>query len=317
MDQLAETDISPYHRFNRAEWADFRDDQPMVLGEQELERLQGLNERLSIDEVKDIYLPLSRLLSFYVEASQKLRDAAQRFLGAPDIHVPYVIGLAGSVAAGKSTTARVLKTLLARWPNTPKVDLVTTDGFLFPNEILKQEGLLDRKGFPESYDVSALMAFLAKLKAGERHVAAPLYSHIIYDIVPEQNIVIDQPDIVIVEGLNVLQAAELPKNGEAMPFVSDFFDFSIYLDAPVDVTERWYIRRFLKLRTTAFRDPTSYFHKYADLTDEEAEKTAHEIWRTINLPNLTNNIRPTRFRADLILNKGEKHRIESVQLRKL
>jgi type I pantothenate kinase len=317
MDQLVQTDISPYHRFSRAEWADFRDDQPLVLGEQELERLQGLNERLSIEEVVDIYLPLSRLLSFYVEASQTLRAATQHFLGAPDTRVPYIIGLAGSVAAGKSTTARVLKTLLARWPHTPKVDLVTTDGFLHPNAILENEGLLDRKGFPESYDVGALLSFLARLKAGERNVAAPLYSHIIYDIVPGQTIVVDQPDIVIVEGLNVLQAAEMPKNGDAVPFVSDFFDFSIYLDAPVEATERWYIKRFLKLRTTAFRDPTSYFHKFADLSNEEAEKTARQIWKTINLPNLTNNIRPTRFRADLILNKGEKHVIDSVQLRKV
>jgi type I pantothenate kinase len=317
MDQLVHTDISPFHSFSRAEWADFRDDQPMVLREDELERLQGLNERLSLDEITEIYLPLSRLLTFYVEASQTLHGATQHFLGAPDLHVPYVIGLAGSVAAGKSTTARVLKTLLARWPNTPKVDLIATDGFLYPNAVLEKDGLLDRKGFPESYDVSALMAFLAKLKAGERHVAAPLYSHIIYDVVPDQNIVVDQPDILIVEGLNVLQAADMPMNGEAVPFVSDFFDFSIYLDAPVEATERWYIRRFLKLRTTAFRDPTSYFHKYADLTDDEAEDTARRIWQTINLPNLVENIRPTRFRADLILNKAEKHKIDNVQLRKV
>jgi type I pantothenate kinase len=317
MDQLSQPHISPYHSFSRAEWADFRDDQPLVLAEDELERLQGLNERLSLAEITEIYLPLSRLLSFYVEASQKLRAGTQRFLGAPDLHVPYIIGLAGSVAAGKSTTARVLKTLLARWPNTPKVDLVTTDGFLFPNAVLEQEGLLDRKGFPESYDVPALLGFLSKIKAGQRPVSAPLYSHIIYDIVPDQSIVIDQPDILIVEGLNVLQAAEIPKHGEAVPFVSDFFDFSIYLDAPVEATERWYIRRFLKLRTTAFRDPTSYFHKYAELSDEQAEQTGRKIWETINLPNLVDNIRPTRFRADLILNKGEKHVIEQVQLRKI
>ena len=225
--------------------------------------------------------------------------------------------MAGSVAAGKSTTARVLKTLLARWPNMPKVDLVTTDGFLYPNAVLEREGLLERKGFPESYDVSALMTFLAQLKAGVRHVAAPIYSHIIYDIVPRQTIVIDQPDILIVEGLNVLQAADMPRDGGAVPFVSDFFDFSIYLDAPVEATERWYIKRFLKLRMTAFRDPTSYFHKYAELSDAEAEATARRIWERINLPNLVDNIRPTRFRADLILTKGEKHRIDSVQLRKI
>ncbi len=234
-------------------------------------RLQSLNDPISLEEVIAIYLPLSRLLSLYVAATQGLFKATQRFLLAErEVKVPYIIGVAGSVAVGKSTTARVLKALLARWPNTPKVDLVTTDGFLFPNAELNRLGLMERKGFPESYDTPTLLRFLADIKAGKRHVAAPLYSHLVYDVVPGETTVVDRPDILIVEGLNVLQPARLPRDGTAIPFVSDFFDFSVYLDAHEEDLHRWYVNRFLRLRHTAFRDPLSYFRKYAEISEEEA-----------------------------------------------
>ena len=264
-----------------------------------------------------IYLPLSRLLSLYVAATQGLFKATQRFLMAADGKVPYVIGLAGSVSAGKSTTARVLRALLSRWPNTPKVELITTDGFLYPNKILESQGLMERKGFPESYDGAALLRFLSDIKAGKSHVEAPVYSHLVYDVVPNETISVDRPDILIVEGLNVLLSGRSGKGDVAIPVVSDFFDFSIYLHAEEEQLERWYIERFMRLRQTAFRDPRSYFKKYAELTDEEAEATAHSIWSRINLPNLHENILPTRPRAGLILTKGASHRIEQVALRKL
>lgn len=279
--------------------------------------MRGLNEHLSMDEVEMIYLPMSRLLSLYVEATQSLFRATQEFLHAGKSKVPYIIGIGGSVAAGKSTTARVLKALLARWPNTPKVDLVTTDGFLFPNAVLEAEGLMERKGFPDSYDLPALLEFLTRIKAGDRSVPAPVYSHFTYDIVEGQHIVVDRPDILILEGLNVLQVGTMPRDGEAIPFVSDFFDFSIYLDADMETVEKWYVSRFLRLRSTAFRDPGSYFHRYAQLDDDAARETALGIWNRINLPNLKENVRPTRHRADLILKKGDDHRIETVNLRKL
>jgi type I pantothenate kinase len=261
---------------------------------------------------------LSRLLSLYVAATQGLFKATQRFLLAEkEEKVPYIIGVSGSVAVGKSTTARVLKALLARWPNTPKVDLVTTDGFLLPNAELERLDLMDRKGFPESYDTGNILRFLADIKAGKRNVAAPLYSHLVYDVVPGEEVVIDRPDILILEGLNVLQPARLPKDGEAIPFVSDFFDFSIYLDAEEEDLHRWYVNRFLRLRHTSFRDPLSYFRKYAELSEAEAMEVANTLWKRINLVNLRENILPTRQRASLILRKGASHRIEAVALRRL
>jgi type I pantothenate kinase len=290
----------------------------LTLTAHDVARLQSLNDPISLDEVIAIYLPLSRLLSLYVAATQGLFKATQRFLLAEaDTKAPYIIGVAGSVAVGKSTTARVLQALLARWPNTPKVDLVTTDGFLLPNEELSRLGLMERKGFPESYDTGALLHFLADLKAGKRNVKAPVYSHLVYDVVPDDHVVIDRPDLLIVEGLNVLQPARLPKDGKAIPFVSDFFDFSIYLDADEADLHRWYVDRFLRLRQTAFRDPLSFFRKYAELAEAQAIATADELWNRINLVNLRENIVPTRQRASLILRKGPSHCIEQVALRRL
>jgi type I pantothenate kinase len=303
--------------FSRAEWAARREDTPMTLTADEISELKAFNDRLSIREVEEIYLPLSRLLSFYVGAAQKLFRAMQRFLGTEDAKVPYIIGIGGSVAVGKSTTARVLQALLARWPNTPKVDLITTDGFLLPNAVLVREGLMEKKGFPESYDLPALLRFLTGIKAGQRPVRAPVYSHLVYDVVPAEWIEIDRPDILIVEGLNVLQAGRLPKDGKAVPFVSDFFDFSVYIDATEEVLQHWYVERFLRLRETAFRDPKSYFHRYSKLNDKEAVETATSIWQRINLVNLRENILPTRQRASLILQKSENHSIDEVALRRL
>jgi type I pantothenate kinase len=311
-------ELSPYRIFSRDEWARLRADTPLTLTADEVQRLQSLNDPISLDEVVAIYLPLSRLLSLYVAAMQALFKATQRFLLADgDTKVPYIIGVAGSVAVGKSTTARVLKALLARWPNTPKVDLVTTDGFLLPNDELTRLGLMDRKGFPESYDTGGLLHFLADIKAGKRNVRAPVYSHLVYDVVPGEGVVIDRPDLLIVEGLNVLQPARLPKDGKAIPFVSDYFDFSIYLDADEADLHRWYVDRFLRLRQTAFRDPLSFFRKYAEIAEGEAIATADDLWNRINLVNLRDNILPTRQRASLILSKGPSHRIEQVALRRL
>ena len=317
MEQRTDQDHSPYRIFSRSEWAALRADTPMTLTPPEVAALRSLHDRLDMAEVEEIYLPLSRLLSLYVAATQRLFRAQQNFLGTEDAKMPYIIGIGGSVAVGKSTTARVLQALLARWPNTPKVDLITTDGFLYPNAVLTQEGLMDKKGFPESYDLPELLRFLSGIKAGRRPVRAPVYSHLVYDVVPNEWIEIDRPDILIVEGLNVLQAGRLPKDGAAIPFVSDFFDFSIYLDADQDVLRRWYVDRFLALRGTSFRDPRSYFHRYAKLSDAEAVETATSIWTGINLINLWENILPTRQRADLILKKEESHLVEEVALRRL
>ena len=317
MEQRTEDELSPYRVFRRAEWAALRKDTPMTLTAGEIAQLRSLNDRLDISEVEEIYLPLSRLLSMYVAATQRLFHAQQGFLGTEDAKMPYIIGVAGSVAVGKSTTARVLQALLMRWPNTPRVDLLTTDGFLFPNAVLEREQLMDKKGFPESYDLPALLRFLSDVKAGRRPVRAPVYSHLIYDVMPNEWVEIDRPDILIVEGLNVLQAGRVPKDGKAIPFVSDFFDFSVYLDADEDVLRNWYVDRFLTLRGTAFRDPMSYFHRYSRLSDEQATATATSIWSRINLVNLHDNILPTRRRADLILKKDESHAVEEVALRRL
>src|SRR6266481_4541387 len=286
MEQRTEEILSPYRIFPRAEWARLRADTPMTLSPAEVGRLRSVHDRLDMREVEEIYLPLSRLLSLYVAATQRLVRAQQKFLGTEDAKMPYIIGVAGSVAAGKSTTARVLQALLARWPNVPKVDLITTDGFLYPNAVLAREGLMERKGFPESYDLPGLLRFLSDVKAGRRPTRAPIYSHLVYDIIPNEWVEIDRPDILIVEGLNVLQTGRPPKDGKAIPYVSDFFDFSVYLDADEDVLRGWYVDRFLALRGTAFADPKSYFHRYSTLSDAEAVATATSIWNRINLVNL-------------------------------
>jgi type I pantothenate kinase len=309
--------FSPYRVFSREEWAKLRADTPMTLVQRELEQLSGLIEDLSMVEVEQIYLPLSRLLNLHVAAAQELHAVTNRFLGRKDHRVPYILGIAGSVAVGKSTTARVLKALLARWPDHPRVDLITTDGFLHPNEELNRRGIMHRKGFPESFDTARLLNFLHEVKSGKEKIAAPVYSHFHYDILPGQSLAIDRPDILIVEGLNVLQPARMPKDGEAIPFVSDFFNFSIYIDADAKVIEEWYVTRFMRLRQTAFRDPGAYFHRYAHLTPDAARAQALEIWRTINEKNLAENILPTRQRARLILRKSANHRIEDVALRRI
>src|ERR1700731_461040 len=317
MEQRTEDRLSPYHVFSRAEWAALREDTPMTLTPDEVMRLRSMHDRLDIAEIEEIYLPLSRLLSLYVAATQRLFRAQQRFLSTEDAKMPYIIGVAGSVAVGKSTTARVLQALLARWPNVPKVDLVTTDGFLYPNAVLERDRLMERKGFPESYDLPALLRFLSEIKAGRRPTRAPVYSHLVANVIPNHWIEIAQPDILIVEGLNVLQAARPPRDGNAIPFVSDFFDFSVYIDADEDMLLRWYVERFFTFRETAFRDPMSYFHRYSQLSDEAATETATSIWTRINLLNLRENILPTRQRADLILKKAANHAVEQVSLRRL
>ncbi|MCB1507053.1 MAG: type I pantothenate kinase [Hyphomicrobiaceae bacterium] len=309
--------FSPYRQFNRSEWARLRADTPMTLSSPELEQLSGVIEELSVEEVETIYLPLSRLLNLYVAAAQELHAVTSKFLGRREGKVPFIIGVAGSVAVGKSTTARVLRALLARWPDHPRVDLMTTDGFLYPNAELERLGMMERKGFPESFDTTRLLNFLAEVKSGVNGTEAPVYSHFHYDIIPGQTVRIESPDILIVEGLNVLQPARLPNDGEAIPFVSDFFDFSIYMDANPELIQRWYVTRFMRLRTTAFRDPAAYFHRYSKLTSSEAEERALTIWRTINLKNLHENILPTRQRASLILRKGPDHKIEAVSLRRV
>jgi len=308
---------NPYRIFTREQWARLRDDTPMTLEPGEFDRLRSLHDRLDIKEVEEIYLPLSRLLSIYVDAAQRLYYAQRQFLGIRDRKMPYIIGIAGSVAGGKSTTARVLQALLARWSPRPKVDLVTTDGFLHPNAVLERLGLIQKKGFPASYDLPLLLSFLSDIKAGRRQVRAPVYSHLSWDIVPNQWQEVDQPDILIVEGVNVLQTGPLPQHGKAVPVVSDFFDFSVYIDADEAVLREWYVERWLTLRDTAFTDPKSYFHRYALLSDEEAIATATAIWERTNLANLEENILPTRPRATLILKKGADHVIETVSLRRL
>lgn len=308
-------EISRYIDLNRAEWAKLRASTPLPLSEAQLRPLGGLTERVSLDEVVDVYLPLSRLLNLYVGATQRLHEATSTFLGGGShLRIPYVIGIAGSVAVGKSTASRILQALLSHWPSHPKVDLVTTDGFLLPQHELDARGLMERKGFPESYDVRRLLRFLADVKSGLPEVSAPVYSHLTYDVVPGEYQAVRQPDIVIVEGLNVLQTRTRRGRSPAM-FVSDFFDFTIYVDANEADIEHWYIERFLKLRATVFQNPSSYFHRYAALSADEAESTARRIWQTINLVNLRENVAPTRERAHLVLEKGRDHAVRRVRLR--
>jgi type I pantothenate kinase len=308
-----------YMSFTRAQWATLRASTPLLLDEDELRRLRGLNEPMPVDEVADIYLPLSRLINLYVEAARELLQVTDRFLGRPSVAPPFVVAIAGSVAAGKSTTARVLRALLGRWKSHPRVELVTTDGFLHPNAVLEARGLMHRKGFPESYDVARLLRFLADLKSGQPTVEAPVYSHLVYDLVPGERAVVRRPDVLILEGINVLQAAGAPgrdEDGRPRLMVSDFIDFSIYVDADEESLERWYVQRFLSLRDTAFRDPQSYFHRYAALSEAEAVDTARRIWREINWVNLKQNIEGTRERATVILRKGAGHAVEEVRLRR-
>lgn len=311
------TPLSRYTEFDRDQWKALRANTPLLLTEDELNALRGINERVSLREVEDIYVPLSRLLNLHVAAVQHLYDARRAFLG---ISLPqkttYVIGIGGSVAVGKSTFSRVLRECLARWSDHPKVELVTTDGFLYPNRILEERGLMRRKGFPESYDQRSLLRFLADIKAGVRRVKAPVYSHLVYDIVQGVTQEIHRPDILILEGLNVLQSPGTQR-GLSRVFVSDFFDFSIYMDADENTIEEWYVERFLRLRETVFRDEASYFHRYASLTEIEAIPTAREIWREINLVNLRENIGPTRERAHLILEKSGDHHVSNVKLRRV
>jgi type I pantothenate kinase len=319
MDQLAPTaKYSPYLFFSAQEWAKFRADTPLTLTKEEIERLRSLNDPVDLDEVRRIYLSMSRLLSAHVESSQMLFAQRRAFFNVhTTTKTPFIIGIAGSVAVGKSTTARVLKELLARWPSSPKVDLITTDGFLLPNEILRRENLMERKGFPESYDVGALLRFLSAIKSGQKDVQAPVYSHLTYDVIPDEFITIDRPDILIFEGINVLQPGKLPSDGKIVPFLSDFFDFSIYIDADEERIHDWYIARFMRLRETAFRNPDSFFHRYSQLSEGAAQAIGEGLWANINLKNLRENILPTRARADLILRKGTNHLIEEVALRKL
>ncbi|MBY6188678.1 type I pantothenate kinase [Marinobacter hydrocarbonoclasticus] len=309
----AQTKLGAYQSFSRRQWAALRDAVPLSLSEEELERLRGINESVSLEEVEAVYLPLSRLLNLYVHSNQRRGDVLQKFLGRRPSRGPYIISVAGSVAVGKSTTARILQALLQRWPEHPQVELVTTDGFLYPLDELKRRDLLKRKGFPESYDIRMLLDFVKEVKSGS-HTAAPLYSHLSYDRIPNTQQEINTPDILILEGLNVLQSGMDYPDGDR-PFVSDFVDFSIYVDAPEGLLKSWYVDRFLSFRDGAFKDPNSYFHHYAQLSEGEARKTASKIWDEINGPNLNQNIRPTRERATLILTKGEAHRIEQIRLR--
>ena len=313
-----EKDQIGYLDFSREEWAKLRAFTPLPLTESDLATLRGINEMISLEEVADIYLPLSRLLNLYVSAVQAMNKATDTFLGHLPARIPYVIGIAGSVAVGKSTIARVLQALLSRWPDHPKVDLITTDGFLLPTKVLQKRGLMKRKGFPESYERMALLRFLAQIKRGQAEVASPVYSHLIYDILEGVVQMVNQPDILIVEGLNVLQTGTARRSSKhPLMFVSDFFDFSIFIDAEEELIESWYVSRFLKLRETVFTNPDSYFNRYAALSQEEATAQAKSIWREINGPNLRENIMPTRERARLVLRKGPDHRVEEIRLRSM
>jgi type I pantothenate kinase len=317
VDPVNETDFDPYVDFTRDAWSGLRASTPLTLDEKNIEALRGLNEPMPMHEVEEVYLPLSRLLNLRVAATRELHSVTETFLGHLHAQVPYVIGVAGSVAAGKSTIARMLQALLGRWPDHPRVDLVTTDGFLFPNATLEARGLMARKGFPESYDVRNLMRFLAELKAGETEVRAPRYSHLTYDIIPDEEIVVRSPDIVIVEGVNVLQTPARRGKAEPSVVVSDFFDFSIYVDATEADLERWYVDRLLVLRETSLTDPRSYFNFLTQQSEDATRDFAKSVWSQVNLVNLRENIAPTRGRANLVLEKDGEHAVRRVRLRKL
>lgn len=308
---------SPYVELDRADWAALRNQHPMLLSAEDVARLQGLGERLDIQEIEEVYLPLSRLLSFYEQEVDRLHQVTSDFLGERRERTPFIVGVAGSVAVGKSTTARILQALIARWESTPSVELITTDGFLYPNKILTERNLMARKGYPESYDRRALLRFVMEVKSGKAEVAAPVYSHISYDIVPGEQIVVRRPDVLIVEGLNVLQPPRQHSDGRTGLSVSDFFDFSVYVDAKQELIKKWYVDRFQELRHTAFSQPDSFFRRYASLSDDAAVDMAESIWDAINAPNLVQNILPTRGRATLVLSKGEDHAVNRVRLRRL
>ncbi|AGQ33585.1 Pantothenate kinase [Serratia liquefaciens] len=307
---------TPYLQFDRTQWAALRDSVPLTLSEEEIVKLKGINEDLSLEEVAQIYLPLSRLLNFYISSNLRRQAVLEQFLGTDGQKIPYVIGIAGSVAVGKSTTARLLQALLSSWPEHRSVELITTDGFLHPNKVLNERGLMKKKGFPQSYDMHSLVKFVSEVKSGAKRVTAPVYSHLIYDVVPEGNKVIEQPDILILEGLNVLQSGMDYPHDPHRVFVSDFVDFSIYVDAPEELLQSWYINRFLKFRQGAFSNPDSYFHNYSKLPEPEAVNIATQLWNEINGLNLQENILPTRERASLIMTKSANHAVESVRLRK-
>mgnify|MGYP001475002465 FL=1 len=312
-----ENQYSPYIIFSKDEWSSLGFGTKLSLTEKEVKKLRGLNEPMSIEEVKDVYLPISRLLNLYIAGTQKIFDATHTFLDKKNIKVPFIIGIAGSVAVGKSTTSRIMQALLSKWSANLNVSLVNTDGFLMSNNELEEKGLMNKKGFPESYNTSLLLDFLNNIKSGKKKVKAPIYSHLSYDNVIGEYIEINDPDIVIIEGLNVLQPAPLPKNGNAIPYVSDFFDFSIFVDAQEKDIKKWYIERFLKLKETAFKEDGAYFNKYANLSKKRATETASDLWEKINYKNLVENILPTRQRANLIIRKSTNHSVDQISLRKL